>query len=136
MENIKKDESEAAHPAGNQPDTIIPVIREDVVIGKRLVKKGKVLIEKKVNTEEISVEVPLMTEDLEIQRVPLNQYIDDSPEIRYDGDTVIIPVLKEVMVKRLLLVEEIRITKKVQKLNKTENVTIRKEEVKITRKEQ
>ena len=117
-------------------EVVIPVIQEEVVIEKEVVHKGSVIINKKVNTEDVLVEVPVMTEQVNVERIIINQYLDDSPPpIRYEGDTIIIPVLKEVFVKRLLLVEEIRVTKQVQTTNQSENILLRKEEVTITRKD-
>lgn len=113
----------------------IPVIEEELTIGKRIVKKGSIIIQKNINTEDISVDIPLNTEIFDIERVNINQYLDSSPVMRHEGDTLIIPVTKEVLIKKLLLVEEIRIRKKTQTINKTEKVTLRKEEIKITRKE-
>ena len=56
---------------------------------------------------------------------------------RYEGDVMIIPVLKEVAVieKRIMLVEEIHVSKKQTEKTETREVTLRKEEIKITRTE-
>ncbi|HLP72965.1 MAG TPA: DUF2382 domain-containing protein [Bacteroidales bacterium] len=114
---------------------IIPVISEEVVTGRRLVRKASILIGKSISTAEVEIDVPLTEDQFDIERVPVNQYLDSQPEIRYEGNTTVIPVMKEVMVKRLLLTEEIRITRKVKLTKKTEKVKLKKQEVKITRKE-
>jgi len=79
-----------------------------------------------------------MREDVNVERVSLNKYIDTAPPpVRYEGDTMIIPVLREVTVieKRLLLVEELRVTKHRTELEETQDVSLRKEEIKVTRAE-
>lgn len=117
-----------------QDEYIIPVIEEEVVVGKRLVSKGGVIVRKEVITEESSFETPVAIEHIDIERVPVNQYQESRPEIRQEGDTMIIPVLKEVVEKRLLLVEEIRITKKVTNETMQEKVTLTKEKVTVREK--
>jgi len=115
---------------------VIPVIEEEVIIGKKVVETGRILVKKTVSTEDVTVEVPVLTEHFDIERVSINQYLDNPPApLRYEGDTIVIPVLKEVVVKRILLVEEIHLIKKVETSNKTENISVRKEEVTIERNE-
>jgi uncharacterized protein (TIGR02271 family) len=56
----------------------------------------------------------LLREEVEIHRVPVNQYVDEAPPIRYEDDRIIIPVLEEVLQveKRLLVKEEVVVTKR------------------------
>lgn len=112
---------------------VIPVIREEVVVDSKKVVNATVTIQKNISSEEVVVEVPLITEQLNLEHVAVNQFIDSKPEIRYEGDAIIIPVTKEVVVKRLFLVEEIRVTTKIQSSDYAEKVTLKKEEVKVTR---
>jgi stress response protein YsnF len=127
--------SETRIPDDIQGGKVIPVIEEQVVVGTKRVEKASILIEKKIKTEEVSVDVPLTGQSYDIQRIPKNDYLESIPEIWHEGDTTVIPVVKEVMVKKILLTEEIRITKKIQVTEGTENVSLKKEEVTITRKE-
>lgn len=131
----KNQTSESRIPDETQTGKVIPVIEEQVVIGTKRVEKASILIEKKVKTEEVSVDVPLTEESYDIRRIPKNDYLENIPEIWHDGDTTVIPVVKEVMVKKILLTEEIRITKKTQVTKRTEKASLKKEEVTITRKE-
>jgi uncharacterized protein (TIGR02271 family) len=117
---------------------VIPVIEEQLHISKEWKETGRVLISKTVAEEEVNYQVPVQQEELVIERKEINQYVDEAPPAtRYEGNTTIVSVLKEVLVveKKLLLVEEVHITKR-----KTENVvsgteTLRKEEVNITKKD-
>jgi hypothetical protein len=56
----------------------------------------------------------LLREEVDIHRVPVNQYVDEAPPIRYEDDRIIIPVLEEVLhvAKRLLVKEEVVVTKR------------------------
>jgi len=71
-----------------------------------------------------------------MERKPINQYVDTAPAAsRYEGDTLIIPVLKEVLVveKKLMLVEELHIRKRNTEQIITGSETLRKESVEINR---
>ncbi len=115
---------------------IIPVIEEQVVVGKRVVETGSVRISKKVSEEQATVSLPLLHEEYDVERVAINQMVDTPPlAVRYEGDTTIIPVLREVMVvqKRYEILEEIRITKRITESVDTQQVLLRKEEITIDR---
>jgi stress response protein YsnF len=118
---------------------VIPVMEETVHLDKKVVETGKVTVTR--TTEEHSEHVDEMYryEDVEVDRIPINEYInmDHPPGIRHEDDTTIVPIFKEVVVveKKLLLVEELRITKKqIEKPYQT-TVTLRKQEVSIERTE-
>lgn len=119
--------------AGNV--TLIPVIEEHLQIEKQVIETGRLLVSKTILEEEETVDVSLMSEAFSVERVPINQYIDTPPAVRYDGDTTVFPVLKEVLVteKRLLLVEEVHITKQRTTANDTQRVMLRREEVTVQR---
>jgi len=133
MKTDKKDQPEQ-HVAGNlnQPgkETVIPVVHEKVNIKKRVVDRDRIRIVKHVKQEEQSIAVPLDHEEIDIQTKHINQYVDDLPEaVRYEGDTMILSILKEVVVVRTLLEKEIHITKKKVQTQDKHTVTLRTEEV-------
>ncbi len=127
--------NEKLHNNTERAVNVIPVIEEHVQVGKKIVETGRVRIIKTVNEEEAHVEAPLLQEEVKVERVPVNQYIEAAPPVRYEGDVMIIPVIQEVVVieKRLMLVEEIRVNKHQTQTNVSQTVTLRKEEVKIER---
>lgn len=114
---------------------VIPVIEEQLVVEKRLVETGRLVVRKTVLEEEETVDVPLMQEQFEVERIAVNRYVDASPAIRYEGDTTIFSVIKEVLVteKRLMLVEEVRVTKRQTTTNDAQQVMLRREEVTVRR---
>ena len=115
--------------------SVIPVIEEQLLVEKQSVETGRLLIRKAVLEEEQTVDIPLMSEAFSVERVAVNQYVDTPPVVRYDGDTTIFPVLKEVLVteKRLMLVEEVRVTRQQLTTSDTQRVTLRREEVTVQR---
>ena len=93
--------NEARQAAGsNAADTqVIPVLQEQVTVGKRVVETGKVQISKTVTEDQTSVSIPLTREEYDVERIPVNQVVETPPPaLRYEGDTAIIPVLREVLV--------------------------------------
>ena len=121
-------------PKPTEDSTSIPVIQESINYKTQSQESGKVRITKKVREELVEVEESTTYETADINRVPINQYVDElPPPVRYEDDVMIIPVLKEVIVKRVLLVEELHIKKtKETKIDKR-TVPLREEEVQIDR---
>lgn len=126
----------ASSPDPQRSESItIPVIEERVSVSKETVETGRVRLTKQVSAEQVTVEVPLMQEHTEVERVPINAYVETAPQVRYEGDTMIIPVLREevVVTKRLLLVEELHVTKQQVTTVSTQPVTLRQETVTVER---
>ncbi len=114
-------------------EKIIPIAEEQLRIEKQVIDTGKVKITKSIKTENVKVELPFAQEEIDIERIAKNQYVEAPPSVRYEGDTTIIPVFKEVVVveKKLLLTEEIRVTKK-RKEGKTQQlVSLRKQVINV-----
>lgn len=124
-----------ASETGTDENIVIPVVQEEVVIGKREVETGRVRVTKTVREREAVVDEPLLREQVQIERVPVNRVITEPVDVRHEGDTLIVPVVKEVLVveKRLMLVEELHITKVRQAERQPQAVTLREEMVDITR---
>ena len=112
---------------------VIPVMQETLDVQKRRVLKGGYRIKKTVDQREEVVDEPLSREEVSIERVALNQIVSNAspPQVRYEGDTMIVPVLEEVFVveKRLLLKEEIRVRRTVHEVHAPQRVVVRSEKV-------
>ena len=114
---------------------VIPVIQEQATVSKRMVETGKVRIAKHVREYEEIVDVPHFQEEVKVDRVPVNQFVEAAPEVRTEGDVTIIPVLEEryVVEKRLLLVEELHVRKQRNESHVPQKVRVLKEEVEVER---
>jgi uncharacterized protein (TIGR02271 family) len=124
--------------SGNQElhkdSEVIPVIQEFLKVGKQTVETGKVVAVKKVKADQKIVTGPISRDEIDIERIPIGQYVKTAPKpFRYEGNTLVIPVVKEELVvqKKLLVVEELRITKRTVKSEFNKQVTLRREEVEI-----
>ena len=112
----------------------IPVIEESISYEVHEQETGKVRITKQVHEETVEVNDTITHERVLVERVPKNQYVDVlPPPVRYEGDVMIVPVLREVVVKRLLLVEEVHVRKMKKTTTDRRQVTLRKEEVQVHR---
>jgi uncharacterized protein (TIGR02271 family) len=120
---------------GGEP-LVIPVIHEELEIGKRAVPTGGgVRVRKIPREEEQVVDLPLIDEQVEVERVAVDRAVDSPVPVRHVGDTIIVPVLQEVLVveKQLRLVEELHIRKKRSERRQPQTVTLRKEEATVER---
>lgn len=112
-----------------------PLVEEGLQGRTELVESGSVLVSKKVFEETARQKTRLTEEEVVVERKELNEYVDVAPPpVRQEGNVTIVSVVKEVLVveKRLMLVEELHITK-----NKKESVvpvqeTLRREVVSVS----
>ncbi len=117
---------------------VIPVIHEEAEIGKRIVETGAgVRVQKRARDEEQVVDVPLVHEQVDVERVPIDRDVDAPVAVRHVGDTIIVPVMQEVLVvrKQLRLVEELHIRKTRTERHEPQTVVLRKEEATVERLE-
>jgi stress response protein YsnF len=68
-----------------------------------------------------------------VERVAVNRYIEEPVAIRREKEKTIIPVLEEVLVveKRLLLKEELHVSKRTTEVRNPQEAVVRSEEVEI-----
>jgi uncharacterized protein (TIGR02271 family) len=115
----------------------LPAIEESVRVDKVAVDRGGYRVSKRVELREEIVEEDLLRDEVSIERRPIGTTLPpgSTPAPHYDGDTLVIPVLVETVVveKRLLLVEEVRITRTPVKEHSRQPVTLRAERIAIER---
>lgn len=127
-----KDRAANSEPAGQ---TVIPVVHEQLKVGKRLRETGTTRIRKIVRHTEEVVDEPLLQDEVKVEHIPINRHVPGPVAVREENGTTIVPVLEEVLVveKRLLLKEELRITKQSRTVHKPQRVMLRKEEAVVER---
>lgn len=114
---------------------VVPVIKERLDINSERVVTGEVEVQLK--TESNRVEVPLTTVDTRYRevRIPVGKVIEAMPQPRTENGNLIVPVVREeeVVVKRLVLVEEIHLLREVETDERTETVDLREQTATVTR---
>jgi uncharacterized protein (TIGR02271 family) len=115
----------------------IPVFGENVSVQKKEVVTGKINIKKSVHEEVQTVNTPVMRDEYEIVRVPVQSTVLQVPPepVRHEGDTMIIPVVREITVveKRYEVIEERHIRHHKTESISTQQITLKKEQVDINR---
>jgi stress response protein YsnF len=113
------------------------VVEERAVILKRKKLTGGMRVRTVVRENEEVIDEPLTTEEVEVERVPLGQWVEAPVPIRQEGETTIITLLEEVAVveKRLRATEEVRITRRRTTRQAAQHVTLRREEAVVERLE-
>jgi uncharacterized protein (TIGR02271 family) len=117
----------------SRTETIVPVVAEDLQVGARSVPKGGIRVHKKLEEHVETVDMPLMVEHLDVKRVVIGKDIPSAPAVRREGETLIIPIVEEVLVveKRLRLKEEIHVTRRRVTERHEERVTVNRERAEI-----
>ena len=112
---------------------VVPVREEVLVPTTRPIELGEVRVHKRVETVPYETLVGITRDDVEVERVALNRAIDAVPGPRQEGNTLVIPVVEEVLVteKRLVLREEIRVTRRQVSEQVRVAETLRREVVEI-----
>jgi uncharacterized protein (TIGR02271 family) len=129
------DEIEQLTDQDNDESFVIPVVTEELSLRKEERISGRVRITKTVHEREALLEETVHREEVDVDRVTVNQVVDEISEHYYEGETLVIPIYTEVLVveKRLMLAEELRITKHRYEQPVQQNVTLRDEEVNVER---
>lgn len=117
---------------------VVPVLREDLHVGINKVDTGRgVRVHKTVSEQVQQIEHTLRRDAVDVRRVPIDKIVSlsEAPVARQDGDTLIVPILEEVLVveKRLRIKEELHITTTAHQEQFTDSVVLRSEDVAIER---
>ena len=107
---------------------------EELAVGKQRVKAGEVGVTKRVETEHVKKSVPVVREEVTVERRPASASTTGSASIR--DDEVRVPLMEEQVVveKRVVPKEEVIITKHAKRDTKTVEADLRKEQVDIDTK--
>ena len=109
---------------------------EAVTVAKR-VRKTLVRAARTTSERTVAVDEELARESVIIERVAVGRIVEEVPAIRQDGDVTIVPVVEEelVLVRRLVLKEEVHLRRVRTTTRHTETVTLREQKLTVTRTE-
>jgi uncharacterized protein (TIGR02271 family) len=118
----------------------IELRKEELVVGKREVSNGGVLIRTVVQTENVSQPIDLRREEYVIERVPANDArnrsdADAGASSAFQGREIYIPLMREepVTSKRTLLTESVKVGKRIETDHQTITKSVRTEDVEIVK---
>jgi uncharacterized protein (TIGR02271 family) len=121
--------------ADDKQHLVVPVIGEEIVAGTKQVKTGAVRVDKHIERRFRTIEAPLLQEQVEVRRVPVNRVVSEAPGVRKNGDTLIIPVIEEelVITKRLVVREEIHLVTRRKRGRFVKEVAVDRERAEVHR---
>jgi len=116
-------------------DSKLTLLAEELSVGKEAVETGHVRVSKQTHTREVAVDESLLRESAEIETIPIGRQIFEMPSVRHEGETIIVPIVEEILhtERRLILKEEIRITQRKTTEQFHDRVTLRYQEAVVTR---
>ena len=122
-------------PSPAAEEVVMPVIQEELQIKKQPVETGRVRVTKRVHEHDELVDVPIVREEVEIDRIPVGRLLDGPVSVRQEVETLIIPVVEEVLVveKRLRLKEELHVRRRQRQSQTPQRIRLRQEEAVIER---
>jgi uncharacterized protein (TIGR02271 family) len=129
-------EDHASASRARDEQTVIPVVQEELdVRTRRIETDAGVRVAKTIEEREERIDEPLLREDVDVERVAVNRPVQAPVAVRYEGDTMIVSVMEEVLVveKRLVLKEEIRITRRKSEFRDPQSVVLRREHATVER---
>jgi uncharacterized protein (TIGR02271 family) len=127
--NNGREDPKARRSGAKRRVLVLPVAAEDAVVGKRVVETGRVRVQKVVRERMAVLDEPLRRDEVTVERIPVDRLVSEPPVTREDGDVLVIPVVEEVLIKGLRLVEEIRITRRRHVERRAVKVPLRREQV-------
>jgi uncharacterized protein (TIGR02271 family) len=120
--------------AAKSPDEIrVPLAEEEVTAEKHTRDIGEVRVHKRVVVKQKQITVPVMHEEVRVERVPVDATSVKLAEGAFVESTVAIPLHDEEVEihKRAVVREEVRLTKQTFQEEKTATTDVRREEVDI-----
>ena len=119
--------------AGAEGDVAIPVVEEQIAVGKQVVEKGGVRV--KSNVEEVPVEqdVNLREEHVRVERRPVDRPLTQADADAFREGTIDVSERAEVpvVVKRARVVEEVVVGKEVREHQERVSDTVRRTNVDV-----
>jgi uncharacterized protein (TIGR02271 family) len=107
---------------------------EEVTVSRR---RSHTLVRVAVTTDttEQHLEQQLEHARVTIEHVPIGEVVDAVPPVREEGDTIVLPVVEERLVveRRLVLVEEVRISRTLDTEHIRQTIACRTQTATITR---
>jgi stress response protein YsnF len=122
-------------PSTDPQEIVVPLSEEQASIAKRRIVTGRVQVSRVTCEHEQLLDETLAREQVEVERTPIGKMVEVPPSVREEGDTIIIPIVEEILVveRRLLLKEEVRVRRVRSSESHRERVMLRRQEAILTR---
>jgi len=132
-QNLSQSKATTQNTGNAQNETAIPVIEEELQVGKREVERGGARIRSRVVEKPVEASVRLREEHVVVNRQPVNRAATDSDLTNFkEGEIELTERAEEAVVgKQARVVEEVSIGKNVTEREQTVRDTVRSTEVEV-----
>ena len=120
---------------GSEREQSIPVINENLEVGKRMEERGGVRVRSRIVERPVEEHIRLREEHVHVEREPVNRPVSDADMRNLQDRDIELTERAEVPVvnKEARVVEEVRISKNVEERDETVRDTLRNTEVDVDR---
>jgi hypothetical protein len=97
--------------------------------------REKFRVRRRVVSDDHDIETPVWRERITVEKVPIDTFVDRVPEVRKEGDLLIVPCVEEVVVteRRLHLREELRIRVIRERVVDRRTIVVRRHHIPLAR---
>jgi len=130
-----RQDGETPSDKGERDAETVRLLAEELAVTRQQVETGRVRVQVVTREDEQLVDVPLVHQRVEVERVAINRPVEAIPPTRQEGDVTILPVVEEVVTveRRLILKEELHVRLVRTTEQHQERVVLRRQEAVITR---
>ncbi len=114
-------------------DTVIPVVEEELQVGKRQVERGKVRVHTQIEERPVEEQVRLRDEKINVERRPANRELTEADQAAFKERNFELTETREeaVVDKQAHVVEEVVVDKSVADRTETIHDTVRRTDVEV-----
>lgn len=117
----------------NQDEAVLPVVQEELQVGKRQVQSGGARIYTHVTEQPVEEQVRLREEKVDVNRRPVNRPVTEADMAAFKEGSIDVTTTAEqpVVSKQARVVEEVGINKNVQERTETVRDSVRRNDVEV-----
>ncbi len=121
-------------PDQREGEQVVPIVEEELVVGKRAVERGSIRVSTRVVETPVHEQVRLREEHVEVERRPVNQRVDNPDRLFADKSFEVSATSEEAVIgKTARVTEEVIVRKDVGERVEQIDETVRRTEVDVDR---
>lgn len=123
--------------SSNPPElpVTLPVVQEQLHVGTRTDEVGALRVRVLTEAHSETLQQPLVSEHVQVERVPVGVTVAQPRAPWTDGEVLVVPVYEEVIERRLVLKEEIRLHRVRSSALHTEQVSLQRQRAVVERRQ-
>jgi stress response protein YsnF len=118
-----------------QSDPSLRVVEEHASITKTIEETGAVRVRVQTGHVQQACDLQIATQEVDVQRVAKNLFVDERRAPWSEDGVIVVPIYEEVLVRRLMLKEEIRLVPRESFEREPTTVSLRRDHVVVERRQ-